>query len=177
MPPLAAVLFDVDETLYDRRAAQGLILRHLAARLPGLFEGCAFEAMAAAFAESDRQTAEHFMTTASIGASRDARSRIFLEELGRPAARAREVSEAYVAAYRRTAAPVPGAVETVARCARHLPVGVVSNAFPDVQYDKLRAIGLEGAFQCVLLSEEVGVRKPDPRIFHQACAALGAEPG
>ncbi|MFH1567154.1 MAG: HAD family hydrolase, partial [Gemmatimonadota bacterium] len=46
-----------------------------------------------------------------------------------------------------------------------------------VQYDKLRAIGLEGAFQCVLLSEEVGVRKPDPRIFHQACAALGAEPG
>ena len=177
MPRYAGVLFDVDETLYDRRGAQHRILRDLVAQLPELFGGLTQNEVEAAWAESDRQTADHAMTTTSIEASRDARSALLLKLLGRPEARARAVSAAYVEAYRRTAAPIAGAAETVRRCARHLPVGIVSNAFPDVQYHKIDSLGVRELFRCILLSEEVGVRKPAPAIFAEGCRLLGTAPG
>lgn len=170
------MLFDVDETLYDRRGAQEAILREMMAQLPDLFGDLAEEAVRAAFAESDRRTADHYMTAGSIEESRDARSRIFLELLGRRPARAREVSTAYVEAYRRTTAPVVGAVDVVRHCARQLPVGIISNAFPDVQYHKIDSLGVRHLFRCILLSEEVGVRKPEAAIFLEACRALGTAP-
>jgi len=144
--------------------------------LPDLFCHLEEDAVLAAFAASDRQTAHHAFTTDSIDASRDARSSIFLGELGLPPDRGHEVTARYVAAYRRTAAPVPGAAKVVAACRRRFRVGVVSNAFPDVQYHKLEAIGLRHAFECILLSEEVGIRKPEAGIFLRACQMLQVEP-
>lgn len=176
MIALEAVLFDVDDTLYDRRGAQVLILRQVMGEFPKLFAHLDEGAVLAAFVESDRRTANHFLTTDSIQASRDARSRIFLQELGLPPDRGPEVTARYVTAYRRTAAPVPGAAQLVAACQRRFRVGVVSNAFPDVQYHKLEAIGLRHAFECILLSEEVGIRKPESGIFLQACEALQVAP-
>ncbi len=68
--------------------------------------------------------------------------------------------------------PVPGAVSVVKELSGRFRLGVISNGSPDVQYRKLEAIGLGGIFACVLLSEEIGIRKPDPRIFHIAANAL-----
>jgi len=177
MSRFAGVLFDVDDTLYDRRAAQGQILRDVQARLPDLFGDLGHEAIDAAFEESDRRTADTYMLAGSIEESRDERSRIFLEVLDLPPARARQVSLAYVDAYRRTNAPIAGAAETVRRCARHLPVGIVSNAFPDVQYHKIDSLGIRELCACVLLSEEFGTRKPEPAIFLAACEQLGIDAG
>lgn len=176
MATLEAVLFDVDDTLYDRRGAQVAVLREVMRELPDLFGPLDEDAVLAAFAASDRQTAHHAFTTDSIQASRDIRSSIFLRELGLPPDRGHEVTTQYVAAYRRTAAPVPGAARVVAACRQRYRVGVVSNAFPDVQYHKLEAIGLRHAFECVLLSEEVGIRKPEKGIFLRACQLLQLEP-
>jgi HAD superfamily hydrolase (TIGR01509 family) len=52
-------------------------------------------------------------------------------------------------------------------------LGIISNAFPDVQYNKLKGIGILDYFHTIVLSEECGIRKPDERIFHQAAQALG----
>jgi len=176
MPRFGGVLFDVDETLYDREAAQDRILRDLVVRLPGLLGGLTEEAVLAAFAESDQRTADHFLTAGTVEASRDQRSRIFLELLGRPPGGARQVSAAYVEAYRCTAAAIPGATATVRRCARHLPVGIVSNAFADVQYHKIDSLGIRHLLACIVLSEEFGVRKPAAAIFLEGCRALGTAP-
>jgi FMN phosphatase YigB (HAD superfamily) len=54
---------------------------------------------------------------------------------------------------------------------------VVSNSLPDVQYRKLETLGLRKYFSCIVLSEEIGIRKPDPRIFQHAAALLKIPPG
>ena len=174
-----AVLFDVDETLYDRTKAQPLILRHIMAQLPELFAGQAEEKVVAAYERSDQLTAEHVLTSGSIRATRNRRTRIFLEEFGLDSDAAVEaVTEQYVAAYRCVNTPIDGAVKVVEACVRHLRVAVISNAFSDVQYHKLESIGLSRqTFEFVLLSEDIGIRKPDPAIFLKGCQLLEIEPG
>lgn len=59
--------------------------------------------------------------------------------------------------------------ETVVRTlARYYPLTIVSNGFGEVQYEKIRLSGLEDCFAYVILSEEVGVQKPNPLIFEKA---------
>lgn len=53
---------------------------------------------------------------------------------------------------------------------------VITNSEGAYQRKKIGAIGLADAFDDVVISGEVGVAKPDPRIFRAACAAAGAEP-
>ncbi|WP_160330252.1 HAD family hydrolase [Streptomyces roseifaciens] len=55
-------------------------------------------------------------------------------------------------------------------------LGVVTNGMADNQTAKLRRAGLYDLVDTAVISESAGVRKPDPRIFHLALAALGAEP-
>ncbi|MEU3876631.1 MULTISPECIES: HAD family hydrolase [Streptomyces] len=55
-------------------------------------------------------------------------------------------------------------------------LGVVTNGTADNQTAKLRRAALSDLVDTVVISESAGVRKPDPRIFHLALAALGAEP-
>lgn len=57
-----------------------------------------------------------------------------------------------------------------------VPLGLVTNGASDVQREKLRALGIEDRFSVVVVSGEVGRRKPDPAIFEKALDALGVEP-
>src|SRR5215217_703345 len=56
-----------------------------------------------------------------------------------------------------------------------LPWGIVTNGSP-IQLRKIRQLGLETPATCVLVSELVGLRKPDPAIFHAAAAQLEVVP-
>jgi putative hydrolase of the HAD superfamily len=55
-------------------------------------------------------------------------------------------------------------------------IGIISNGHPAHQQAKLERCGIADRFECVLVSEACGVAKPDPAIFHQACARLGEPP-
>ncbi|HEY9594849.1 MAG TPA: YjjG family noncanonical pyrimidine nucleotidase [Spirochaetia bacterium] len=71
---------------------------------------------------------------------------------------------------------LPHARETLALLGRHGPLGLVTNGISLVQRGRLAAAGIDGLFAAVLISEEVGMAKPDPRFFEAACAAIGREP-
>ena len=45
---------------------------------------------------------------------------------------------------------------------------IITNGFQEVQYGKLKNSGIEPYFRTVTNSEMVGVKKPNPRIFHYA---------
>lgn len=67
----------------------------------------------------------------------------------------------------------PGAHEALATlAARGLRIGVVSN-FDQRLRPLLAALGLARWIDCIVLPADVGVIKPDPRIFHAALRALG----
>jgi len=71
----------------------------------------------------------------------------------------------------------PDAMATIERLRRAgLGVGVLTNGPSEIQRRKLRATGVEAAVDAVLVSEELGVAKPDVRAFALAAAALGTRP-
>ena len=51
---------------------------------------------------------------------------------------------------------------------------LITNGFSEVQETKLRVSGLVNYFQTVITSEEAGVKKPNPEIFHFALNKAGA---
>ena len=52
----------------------------------------------------------------------------------------------------------------------------VSNGLADVQYRKLETMGLYDLFSCIVLSEVIGIRKPDPAIFQKAASLIHVKP-
>lgn len=57
-----------------------------------------------------------------------------------------------------------------------IPGGIVTNAAAARTREKLAATGLAQYFDVVVTFDELGVGKPDPRIFHRGCQLLGFEP-
>ena len=45
------------------------------------------------------------------------------------------------------------------------PLHILTNGFAEIQSKKLKGAGLEGYFQTVVNAEDVGFKKPDPKIF------------
>jgi putative hydrolase of the HAD superfamily len=70
-------------------------------------------------------------------------------------------------------------LDTLARLAKTgVRLGVVSNVslFPHKMRADLDALGIGEHLSAAVFSSEVGVRKPDPRIFRRALDQIGAEP-
>jgi putative hydrolase of the HAD superfamily len=173
---IKAVLFDVDETLFDRVLAQQAVLELIVKQLPLVFSGHDPQQVLAAFLESDRVTTEVFNSGGPSEGSRDRRSKLFLQLLGIDEKYTTKITELYVKDYPGVKAHVDGAVPVVEELSRKFKLGVVSNGFTDVQYRKLEAMGLRDLFSCIVLSEEFGIRKPNPGIFHQAALLLHMQP-
>lgn len=55
-------------------------------------------------------------------------------------------------------------------------VGLISNAWSDLRA-YMQALKMDDAFDAMIISAEVGVMKPDARIYHLALEKLGAAPG
>lgn len=86
------------------------------------------------------------------------------------------VSARYVEHLGESAFTVEGARPLVSALAGLVPIGLVTNGIGAVQRSRLAKSGLGDYFQALVISEEVGVQKPDPRIFAIARAAVGATP-
>ena len=70
---------------------------------------------------------------------------------------------------------LPGAEEIVRYLAEKYPLTIVTNGFIEVQYEKFDKSGLRDCFAHIVLSEEVGCQKPNPRIFEEALRMNGLQ--
>jgi len=71
----------------------------------------------------------------------------------------------YMAERRARYQPFPDALQVLRKLGQTFRLGLVTNGPCDLQYDKLDVAGLKGCFGAILVSREVGIAKPDPRIF------------
>ena len=55
-------------------------------------------------------------------------------------------------------------------------VGLLSNAWNDLRQVMQERFDFDGLFDDLVISAEVGLAKPDPRIFHLAVERLGVQP-
>jgi 2-haloacid dehalogenase len=84
-----------------------------------------------------------------------------------------EAAAAYVSNLSRKAHLLPGARETVEELSRRARLCLVTNGLSAVQRGRLALSGMAACFHAVVISEEIGIAKPDPRFFQAAAAALG----
>lgn len=180
---LRAVLFDLDNTLYDYDAAHAAAWRALTA-YAGDVLGLSPERFDALHREAARAQAERAGGPCAALHNRLIRCQLLLEAAGLPFSRAPEMAARYWSALLDAARPDPGAAGTLARLrATGLAVGVGTNMTADYQFAKLERLGLMPLVDFLVTSEEVGAEKPDRRLFDacarkagcpsQACAFVG----
>lgn len=69
---------------------------------------------------------------------------------------------------------IPGSIDLLRMLRdRGVIIGCLSNGFKDVQFRKIRNCGLESWFDLVVLSDDIGINKPDSRIFEYAMERSG----
>lgn len=86
------------------------------------------------------------------------------------------LSEDYVYWSPRIVRLVPGTMELLDYLKPKYHLHLITNGFEEVQHTKLSGSGLEPYFETLTVSEEVGVKKPNPEIFHYALKKAGATP-
>ena len=87
---------------------------------------------------------------------------------------AEEVADRYVEERRKLHVVYDDVVPILDRLKQDHSLGLLSNGAPDLQRRKLEGSGLARYFDAVVISGEVGLGKPDPRIFELALDRLGA---
>lgn len=73
---------------------------------------------------------------------------------------------------------LPGAREVLEFCAARVPLALITNGPEDMQRAGIHNVGIAHFFKTVIISgaADMGVRKPNPRIFRLACGRLGVSP-
>jgi len=163
---IRAVLFDLDDTLYDQRA----------------WLAWAWETVAGAATAYGVPPGELAAALGEIAAEGSDRGRIIdraLERVGWAGVPVEPLVRAF-----RSHAPgrlscFPGVPAALAQLRARCPIGLVTDGDPGIQRAKLAALGLGDAFDVVVLSDELGrhYRKSHPAPFQAALGALGVGPG
>ncbi|MFC3800285.1 HAD family hydrolase [Cohnella sp. GCM10012308] len=68
------------------------------------------------------------------------------------------------------------ASEIISHVRQKYKLGLITNGRTKIQYGKIDRLGIRNHFDVILVSEEAGVKKPDPRIFEMALEKLGLHP-
>ena len=174
--PIRAVLWDVDDTLFDyTRCDQAAALDHLTAE--GLLSR--YESVEAAlhqWREAMQLQYDRFLAgELSFAEHRRARAR---QVLGQHVsdAEAEQWFGRYVTRYEAGWQLFPDAVPVLDSLAADYRQGVLSNSYAANQDRKLRRLGIRDRFEVLVCAAEIGCAKPAPEAFEAACAALSLEP-
>jgi 2-haloacid dehalogenase len=163
------VLLDADDTLFDFGACEAAALREalLGAGIP--WNDTALREYAGANREAWAAFEMGALTHEELKTSR------FEDFLGRMGivADARALGVLYVERLSEQRFLLPGAEETLAGLSASRKLALVTNGIKEVQRGRLGASPIARFFAAIVISEEVGFAKPDPRILDAAALAAG----
>ncbi|MFF9488640.1 HAD family hydrolase [Streptomyces sp. NPDC014676] len=174
--PVKAVVWDVDDTLFDYTTADREGMRaHLVAE--GLHAGYASveEALERWREVTREQWARFAAREVDYETQRRDRTRVFL---GREMtdAEADDWDRRYVTHYESAWSLFPDVLPVLDALAASHRHAVLSNSSLHVQDRKLRVLGVHDRFEAILCAAELGVSKPEAGAFLAACDALALPP-
>ena len=159
------VLFDADETLFHFDAFKGMQLM--------------FERKGVDFT---RQDFEHYQQTnkplwveyqnGTITAD-DIKHKRFIEWAEKLETTTAELNSAFLDAMADICTLLPGAKELMEAVYGKAKLGIITNGFTELQAIRLELTGMSDYFEHVIISEQVGVAKPDSGIFQHALELMG----
>src|SRR5712691_5621986 len=178
MAPIRALFFDLDGTLLDGRGQQDAILRtyrKIASTRPNLDADRLLGANGDVFRRYWPEVADKWTLGVLNG------TEVSLEVWRRTLracgwnddSTARLARETY-SQYRRESLRLFEDVDaTISLLQSHFSLALVTNGASDTQRENVRVLDIERRFGAVVISGEVGVAKPDARIFRIALQELG----
>lgn len=170
------IYFDLDDTLLDHKSAQMKALQKVIDEVESLGE-ITSEQLKQVYHQRNQEL-WHLYNHGKI-TKEELKKRRFtetLEELGLSQQHYEKVAGVYMHYYRQSWGWIDGAESAFYSISRNVPTGIVTNGFTETQYPKLQQFGLMQNGRKVIISEEVGYLKPDPRIYKYAVEQVGAEP-
>jgi putative hydrolase of the HAD superfamily len=164
---IAAVLFDLDQTLLDRKSSLAAFLVDQFERFKPRLGNVALGVWRTRFISLDAQG--HVKKSLVY-------PQLLCEVGGDPAA-GDALIEDYAQRFSTFARPFPDMENTLrALRGRSLRLGIITNGETAFQTRSIQALGLGALVDEILISECEGLRKPDRRLFLRAAQKLGAAP-
>lgn len=179
--PSRAILIDLDDTVLDTTASSTRLWRatvaHFAPELgrsPQSINAALDEARHRYWADPDRNARGRL----DLHHARREVIRMALESLGvKPADLPARMEEHYTRRRVGVMQAFPGAIDALRRLrVAGFKLALVSNGHGPSQREKVSRFGLHRLVELVVIEGELGIGKPDPRVFQHAMDVLGAVP-
>ncbi|MFC6061395.1 HAD family hydrolase [Streptomyces ochraceiscleroticus] len=175
--PIRAVLWDVDDTLFDYANADQVGMQaHLLAE--GLLDG--YPSVEQALTRWKELTELHWRRFEGGGVTFEAQRRDRVRDfLGTPSMSDEDADGwfgRYLAHYEAAWALFPDTLPVLELLAAEYRHAVLSNSSVRNQDRKLRVLGVRDRFEALVCAADLGIAKPAAGAFHAACEALGLPP-
>ncbi|WP_433748172.1 HAD family hydrolase [Falsibacillus pallidus] len=160
---IKAVLFDLDGTLLDRDAS---VLKFAADQADRL-----------GIADKEKYIHRFIELDARGYVWKDKVYQQMLREFDIPQMTWENLLEDYLESFHKHCVPFPNLIELLEGLkAAGYKLGLITNGFERMQMSSIQALGVECYFDCIIISEREGIKKPDSMIFQKALKVLGTAP-
>ena len=178
MPKIRAVLFDLDDTLYDHRYSSRKGLQSLKNKYD-CFKDTELDVLELEYLTvlNKIHLSKVLTGLSTIEEARIERYKIFFSKFD-VNADLEFISEArkiYSGSYMTNQRAVPGAAELLEALKSKVKIGIVSNNLLKEQLSKINNIGIASYLDEIVISEEAGFIKPSPEIFQIVLNKLGCK--
>jgi len=168
-----SIFFDADDTLFDYPSAERAALLACLDEFHLTLEPGSFIAV---YRRHNHDVWREFERGETDQATlRVERFRRLAAELAIPDLPLERVSAFYLEALSDQSQLLPGALATVRKLSKKFPLALITNGIAAVQNKRFAASPITAYFKSIVISEEVGIAKPDPLIFTPALQKIGVE--
>jgi HAD superfamily hydrolase (TIGR01509 family) len=171
---LKAVVFDLDGTVcfYSLGVADGLVL--------SLRETGSSPTLLGEIGQAEERFEEIFTQIERVPDPTPLRERLFSRLLGEHGVEDPPLTRALASAYARVRTEslrlFPGARNLLSLLRSRYRLGLLTNGPSELQWEKIRVLSLAPCFSAIVVSGDLGIYKPDPRIFTHVLMRLGVRP-
>lgn len=171
--PLSYIYFDLDNTLLDHNKAESKSHQAVYDSYPVLRQVPLDDWL------ETYQKVNHNLWVQYQGGEIDRHQLHFsrfhdsLVEKGLSTENSHEIGVSYMEKYREYWQWVEQAEETIDLVSKHFDVGIITNGFKETQLKKFEKLSMGRFTDQMVISEELGVLKPDPKVFDYATELAG----
>ncbi len=170
------IYFDLDDTLLDHRDAEANALADIHSHFE-LFDEVELDELVEVYRRINKTQWERY-GRGELGRRELQRNRFefTLKELGLDTSSFDEIGSRYMNYYRSHWSWIDGAREAYDAIRRKFDTGILTNGFTETQKMKFQQFGLYESARHLVISEEVGILKPEAGIFEYATRLAGCLP-
>jgi len=171
-----AIIFDLDNTLLDYTRSELESMRRTC-RDHSLFQadgGLEWDSFWPRFLEHNFRHWNSFVNGGEVKSIRDVLQYSFRDTLNRSELFHKQLAESYWRYFCDNCYFEEGGRDVLEWAQRQrFQLGIITNGIGEAQRSRLKAGGIDRLFQALIVSDEVGVRKPSKEIFEMALGHLG----